>query len=365
MTEEPSEVAHPLGAAPSDPNPGAGPKDTRSEQTSGGLNLTVGAVARRLGVAPATLRTWARRYGLGPSAHVAGAHRRYSPQDLARLDLMRRMVDAGVGPGDAARAAKAATTGMLVPAGTERQVEPDDRAQAEVTRHAATPSEPPATDVPTGVTGTRGGYVLGRPGTGPAVRGLARAVLALDGPGSLDLIVSCLASRGVAWTWDELLVPVLVDVGTRCETTGEGIEAEHLLTTAATTAFASVVLRTRDRQDLRPALLACAEEEQHALPLWAAAAALAECHVSVRVLGARVPRSTLVAAIRRIGPCATLVWSSLRETGDLAALAELPRLRPAPLLLVGGPGWHGTAPEGIERSRSLRDAVDRIYQVAV
>ncbi|MEY3685921.1 MAG: hypothetical protein RJB00_871, partial [Actinomycetota bacterium] len=29
--------------------------------------LTVASVARRLGIAPATLRTWDRRYGLGPS----------------------------------------------------------------------------------------------------------------------------------------------------------------------------------------------------------------------------------------------------------------------------------------------------------
>ncbi|MDQ6650091.1 MAG: MerR family transcriptional regulator, partial [Actinomycetota bacterium] len=45
----------------------------------------VSAVAHRLGVAPATLRTWARRYGLGPSLHEAGSHRRYSAQDVARL----------------------------------------------------------------------------------------------------------------------------------------------------------------------------------------------------------------------------------------------------------------------------------------
>jgi len=49
-----------------------------------GARLTVSAVAHRLGVAPATLRTWARRYGLGPSEHSAGEHRRYSAADLAR-----------------------------------------------------------------------------------------------------------------------------------------------------------------------------------------------------------------------------------------------------------------------------------------
>ena len=53
--------------------------------------LTVAAVARRLGVAPATLRTWARRYGLGPSEHTAGEHRRYSAADLTRLVVMRRL----------------------------------------------------------------------------------------------------------------------------------------------------------------------------------------------------------------------------------------------------------------------------------
>jgi DNA-binding transcriptional MerR regulator len=68
--------------------------------------LTVSAVARRLGVAPATLRTWAHRYGLGPSEHQAGHHRRYGAEDLAKLTVMRRLITAGVTPAEAAKAAK-------------------------------------------------------------------------------------------------------------------------------------------------------------------------------------------------------------------------------------------------------------------
>jgi DNA-binding transcriptional MerR regulator len=68
-------------------------------------SLTVAAVARRLGVAPATLRTWDRRYGLGPSEHMAGEHRRYSAQDVTRLLVMRRLTLEGVAPSEAARAA--------------------------------------------------------------------------------------------------------------------------------------------------------------------------------------------------------------------------------------------------------------------
>jgi MerR family transcriptional regulator, light-induced transcriptional regulator len=69
--------------------------------------LAVAAVARRLGVAPATLRTWDRRYGLGPSEHSAGAHRRYSAIDVERLLVMRRLTLEGVAPSEAARIALA------------------------------------------------------------------------------------------------------------------------------------------------------------------------------------------------------------------------------------------------------------------
>src|SRR5688572_13102224 len=85
-------------------------------------SLTVAAVARRLGVAPATLRTWDRRYGLGPNQHTAGAHRRYAPQDLARLGVMRRLTLEGVTPAEAARVALA--TDLPPPGPTLAQVAP-------------------------------------------------------------------------------------------------------------------------------------------------------------------------------------------------------------------------------------------------
>ncbi len=77
--------------------------EDRTRASSPGL--AVAAVARRLGVAPATLRTWDRRYGLGPSGRTAGSHRRYTTEDVARLLVMRRLTLEGVAPVDAARAA--------------------------------------------------------------------------------------------------------------------------------------------------------------------------------------------------------------------------------------------------------------------
>ncbi|MCW2622208.1 MAG: MerR family transcriptional regulator, partial [Frankiales bacterium] len=94
--------------------PGAGVQSERvPDETTPALGLPVAAVARRLGVAPATLRTWDRRYGLGPSFHEPGSHRRYGPADLERLDLMHRLTVQGVAPADAARHALAGERGAL------------------------------------------------------------------------------------------------------------------------------------------------------------------------------------------------------------------------------------------------------------
>jgi DNA-binding transcriptional MerR regulator len=60
-------------------------------------------VAQRLGVTPATLRTWHHRYELGPTGRTTGGHRRYSWLGLERLDRMRHLITSGIGVAEAAR----------------------------------------------------------------------------------------------------------------------------------------------------------------------------------------------------------------------------------------------------------------------
>jgi hypothetical protein len=314
---------------------------------AGGPGLTVAAVARRLGVAPATLRTWDRRYGLGPSAHSAGAHRRYSSRDVARLDLMRRLVNAGAPPGEAARAALSAD---VAPPGSH----------ADLDHLAATVDldlDPLLDDIggPHG-----GGDVIALPTAPASVRGLARAAMSLDSIACGQIVRDSLDRRGVVWTWDNLLIPVLVGVGRRWENTGKGVEVEHVLSESVTAALSGVVTRLRGGVNPRPVILACADEEMHSLPLFAISAALAERRIAARVLGARVPHDALVASIRRTGPSAVLVWAYLEPPRGAACLAELPVLRPAPVVIAAGPGWGPTLPSGVTRATDLVDAVTRI-----
>lgn len=304
--------------------------------------LTVAAVAHRLGVAPATLRTWDRRYGLGPSEHAAGAHRRYSPGDVTRLQTMRRLTLEGVPPGEAARVALGEP---LVPGGAPAAPLPDREGRLASRR------------------GGPGGRVLALPGADASVRGLGRAAMALDAGAVTRMLREQIAEHGVLHTWDHVLRPVLVAVGARWAATGEGVEVEHMLADCAAVALRATSDAVVERPDRRPVLLACAPDEQHALPLHALGAGLAERGIATRTLGPAMPAAALEAAVRRTGPAALFVWSQLRGSADVRVLETLPVTRPPTAVLVGGPGWVvERLPDRVGVARDLQHAVQLVEQ---
>jgi hypothetical protein len=300
--------------------------------------LTAGAVARRLGVAVTTLRTWHQRYGLGPTSHEPGQHRRYTTEDLARLELMQRLAAEGVPPAEAARWARNGGPPKVAAPTGDSELPPPRRRD-----------------------GGRG-LALGR--TVPAARGMARAALRLDGLTIRQIIADSVTQRGVVATWDEVLRPVLVAVGNRACQTGDLIEVEHLVSVSASAVLGAVPRPPRDTP-VRT-LLACADEEQHSLPIEALAAALAAEGVASRVLGARVPPHTLLAAVRRTGPVAILVWSSDAATADPSTLVAVTHGPRRPLVVAaGGPGWqHAHLPPSVAQPRSL-DEAQRLLKAAV
>ncbi len=304
-------------------------------------SYTVAIVARRLGVAAATLRTWDRRYGLGPSAHQAGAHRRYTLEDLARLESMRRMVNAGVPACDAARIAADADISQLP------QIQYIEDATNSVMAQSAISNS-----------------VNLESGTAIA-KGLIRAASSLDSIACHAIITRAIQQRGVVKTWNEVISPVLVAVGEKWATTNRGIEVEHLLSDQITLAFMQIATSVSETTNSRPVLLACAADEMHSLPLYAVAAGLAEKKIASRNLGARVPHDSIVSTMERIGPAAVLIWSQTSRYGEPVRLAGLPHLRPSAKIFAGGPGWQGPMPEGVTRVSSLNEAINFLAKSCV
>ena len=299
------------------------------------VGLPVAAVAQRLGVAPATLRTWARRYRLGPTSHVAGSHRRYSAADLRRLVVMRRLTMEGVAPADAARAALS-SVGDVTPTSSDRS---DDIPSARPRRPAL--RQPPRTVVPparaAGPTGRR------RPVQPPWGQESDRAAVALDPEQTALVVTTAFDDLGLIQGWEQVVGPALLALARGWETTGPGYDSELILTSAVLTA-----LRARTvppALTARPALLAPAEDERDALVLHVVAAALAERGVPSRVLPPGRPREAMAAAVRSTDPAGVMVLAT-SPVRDLGQFSVLPSPSPTTCLVLVGAGWALADPAG-------------------
>ena len=74
--------------------------------------LTIGELAGRTGVAPATLRSWETRYGFPRPQRMAAGHRRYDQRDIALIEEVLRQRAAGLSlPAAIAQATTGRTSG--------------------------------------------------------------------------------------------------------------------------------------------------------------------------------------------------------------------------------------------------------------
>ncbi|MET8795911.1 MerR family transcriptional regulator [Nocardia sp. NPDC004568] len=275
------------------------------------IGFTVGTVAQALDIPVATLRSWNQRYGLGPPRHSPGAHRYYTPSDVAVLGRMVDLVRAGVAPVAAAKAA----------------------------RSAAEPA-PTFGDV------------------GPVLEAADR----LDAAELLALCTAHIAHFGVVSTWNRLCRPAFADIVRRQTDAPGSVEVEHVLSWATTAALHRAVPPIRYTVGRAPVLLACTAGEDHVLPLEVLRAALTEAGIPALLLGAALPADALAAAItRQPREPVVVLWSQTERT---APPAPIPPGCPTPArLLLAGPGWPATAAfPGARRVDSLEDALGDVVR---
>lgn len=293
----------------------------KSAQSETEEKLTVAAVARRIGVAPATLRTWDRRYGLGPSEHSEGEHRRYCPNDLAKLTMMRRLIVAGVTPADAAEQAKACKTTVPL-----KKIVREFEVREEV------------------------------------VDALYKALQSFDRDFVETTLASEIEKHGVAGAWSDVIVPTLFLIGDEWENNQKGIEVEHLFSEILKRTMHNRVVELKRPINARPVLLAAVGEELHSLPVYALAAALCERNIDTYVLGARTPLEALSAMVSRCAPPAIFLWAQLPKNAEQKYWNEIPAIRPAPRVVIGGPGWDSIDCDDVIKAEGLEHACEEIEQ---
>jgi DNA-binding transcriptional MerR regulator len=285
--------------------------DSPSEARAAGrttVEWAVGSVSERLGVAPATLRTWDRRYGIGPSQRTDGGHRRYTEEDIRRVRVMARFTARGVPAQSAARVALSMNSErLMIETGTEND--------------AASRGEGDGT-----------------------VAAVCSAALSLD-PGALSRIYQrTLRERDLVSAWNDVFAPALRNIGDQWGAGALGVESEHLASEVLVTELRAVIRGNRPRTVDTDVILASADEEQHYLPLLALEAELARHGVGAICLGARVPTTALSDLLLSRRPSRIFLWASIDRHAEEALWGVLATVRWPLTVVLGGPGWPADLP---------------------
>ena len=254
--------------------------------------LRIGELSRRLGVSEHVLRAWERRYGLLQPVRSVGGFRLYSEADLQRIRRMQAFLSDGLSAAEAARAAV-----------NEERSQP------------AAPVEPAS-------------------GLAAEAAALARALDGYDEPAAQAALDRLFGTLTVETVLRDVLLPYLRELGERWKSGAASVAQEH---------FASNVIRGRlaglgrgwgDSQGPR-AVLACAPDEQHDIPLLAFGVVLNRHGWRIGYLGASTPVDDLIRLAGATHPDLVVV-SATRPECLTPLTAQLTRLAgTAPLALAG------------------------------
>nr|WP_255446587.1 MerR family transcriptional regulator [Verrucosispora sp. SN26_14.1] len=283
--------------------------------------MPAGALARRLGVAPTTLRSWHQRYGLGPSGHHPGQHRRYMPQDVAVLTVMAQLTARGLSAAEAALQARRQAT--------------------------LQPVENPAGDHHTQA----------------AARGIARAARRLDVLALRETLTAAVAAQGVVHTWHTLAGPAFILISRARYSEARRALTRRVLARCLSEVFATVP-RPRAGSPVR-VLLVAIDERRDGVALDAVAAALAEDRIASVHLGAGLRPAALADVVGRSRPTVVVVWSHDRHCRGpevLRTLADVSGWRPT--VVIAGKGWSPPSTPAVGVVGPCRDLADTVATVA-
>ena len=258
------------------------------------MGVRVGELARRVGVAPETLRAWERRYGvLRPSRTPAG-YRVYGSDDELRAQRMRELIESGWAAGEAALAVTADET-------------------------------PPPSVTP----------VVGPPFAAAADQVLD-ALLSFDCETVQTAFDRVFAVRSMDAALREVVLPALHEIGERWARGDVSVAQEHFATEVITGR-----LRALGREwdhGLGPrAILACPSGERHDIGLLCCGLALHRRGWRVTYLGQDTPTDALASAVEAVDPAIVVLGAVQRHPLRLAAPA-LAGLSERVAIAVGGAG---------------------------
>jgi len=267
---------------------------------------TIKQASIRSGVGIPLLRAWERRYGVVRPVRTPAGYRLYDEEAIERLRAMRRLVDAGWSPRDAAPQVLATEPQRL---GELRQP---------LASGAAAP-------VPSSEASR-------------LTREIAEAAAAMDQERVEKLLDAAFAGARFESAVEEVIFPALTEVGNAWARGDLDVGAEHAASAAVLRRLGSAYLAAGANPEASTVVVGLPPQSQHELAALAFATAARRAGLGVVYLGPDVPVESWVAAVRDTSAVAAVLGAVMLRDGDAAAavFAALERSAPHVLRVVGG-----------------------------
>jgi len=258
------------------------------EPPTTGHPLRIGQLADRVGVSPAVLRAWERRYGLLEPVRTPHGYRLYGAKDEERVRAMLALLAGGVAAREAA--------GIVSAGGASGNAEPG--------RDAV---------------------------TGDAGQALGSALERFDEAAAHSELDSLLARYTAAAVFSTVVLPYLADLGDRWARGQATVAQEHFASTLVRGRLLGVA-RGWDGGYGPRAVLACPHGERHDIGLLSFGLVLRELGWRITFLGADTPSAGIADTAQRLR-CSAVVLSLTVRARRPGFDASLP---PRTLLAIGG-----------------------------
>ncbi|MFL6001824.1 MAG: MerR family transcriptional regulator [Nocardioides sp.] len=294
---------------------------------------TIKQASRLTGVAPATLRAWERRYDVVRPTRNASGYRVYDKAAIAAIIGLRRLVDSGWAPAEAARAI------------AEGTVEAESVAATELTA-GADPDRRPTTGA-------------------EALADFLKAAASMDSLGLEDSLDRGLATGSFEFAAENWLIPALIALGEGWACGEIDVAGEHLASEAVRRRLSAAFEAAGSRSRGPSVLVGLPPGSEHELGALAFAVSAKRRGLNVHYVGADLPTRSWVSAVEA-RPIEAVVLAVVMEEDRPATEATVRALqaaRPDLLVAVGGAHSGGLADGVLTLPASLGAATAQLDEL--
>jgi DNA-binding transcriptional MerR regulator/methylmalonyl-CoA mutase cobalamin-binding subunit len=247
--------------------------------------------AERVGISENLLRAWERRYGIVKPRRTEGGYRAYTDEDVEILIRVKQLTEEGMSIAEAARMATDVRKAVRAPALLPGRAA-DESSGVEAWNHQ-----------------------------------LIEAAIAGDQKTAESILDEALAALPPLRVFEQVMSPVLIEVGERWHKGELSVASEHLLSHSIRVRLFSLI-HGAPMNSRRHAVCACLPDEDHEIGLLGVTLRMRYAGMRVTYLGARTPAEQLGQLIKDVRPD-LLALSTVDDHGGPALRTHLKAIKKA------------------------------------